>query len=123
MPIVRETDAILHDAHGSTFAAFVAPSLGSSQLCAWSLTVPANLPGVPHRPNREEVLLVLAGELTLTLDGVQSMLRAGDVAVFPAGGEVCVDSGPAGASAWVTTTPGLEAVLPDGSRLSPPWAR
>jgi hypothetical protein len=40
----------------------------------------------------------------------------------PAGSELCVDTGPAGASAWVTTTVGLEAVMPDGSRFAPPWA-
>jgi hypothetical protein len=31
-------------------------------------------------------------------------------------------SGAAGATAWITTTPGLEAVMPDGTRLAPPWA-
>ncbi len=39
-----------------------------------------------------------------------------------AGSELRVDSGPDGASAWVTTTAGLEAVTADGTRISPPWA-
>jgi hypothetical protein len=40
----------------------------------------------------------------------------------PAGSELRVDAGAEGASAWVTTTPGLEAVTADGGRISPPWA-
>ena len=70
MPVIRSADAAVHQAHGSTFSSFVAPSRGSAQLCAWQLTVPAGLRGVAHRPTREEVLLLLDGELTVTLDGI-----------------------------------------------------
>lgn len=89
--------------------------------CAWQLTVPANLKGAVHRPTREEVLLVLDGELRVTLDGTYSALHSGDALLVPADSELRVDAGPDGASAWVTTTPGLEAVTPDGARISPPW--
>ncbi len=34
-----------------------------------------------------------------------------------------VDAGPDGATAWVTTTPGLEAVTADLTRIRPPWAQ
>lgn len=79
--------------------------------------------GVAHRPDREEVLLVLNGELHVTLDGTTTVLQSGDVALVPAGSELRVDAGPDGATAWVTTTPGLEAVTADGTHISPPWAR
>jgi quercetin dioxygenase-like cupin family protein len=122
MPVIRSADATVHQVHGSTFSSFVAPSRGSAQLCAWRLTVPAGLHGVAHRPTREEVLLLLEGELTVTLDGIATVLAAGDVILVPANSEVRVDAGTAGAAAWVTTTPGLEAVMTDGSRIAPPWA-
>jgi quercetin dioxygenase-like cupin family protein len=123
MTVVRAADAVPYDTHGSRFLSYVSPSRGSSELCAWRLSVPADLRGVVHRPTREEVLLVLDGDLLVTVDGVRDHLRAGDVLRVPAGSELSVDAGPQGASAWVTTTTGLEAVLADGSRLSPPWAR
>lgn len=124
MPVIRPAGAVAFAAHGSRFLASVSPSAsGSSQLCAWRLDVPADLQGTTHRPTREEVLLVLEGELHVTLDGVSSRLRPGDVALVPPDSELRVDAGPDGASAWVTTTPGLEAVLADGSRFAPPWAR
>ena len=66
--------------------------------------------------------LLLDGELTITLDGTATDLAAGDVVLVPAGSELRVDGGTSDATAWVTTTPGLEAVMADGSRIAPPWA-
>ncbi|WP_029429977.1 cupin domain-containing protein [Blastococcus sp. URHD0036] len=122
MTVVCAADAQLFEAHGSRFHAYVSPSRGSAQLCAWRLEVSPGLHGVPHRPTREEVVLVLTGELSASVDGTRSALGPGDVLVVPPGAEFAVDGGPEGCTAWVTTTPGLEAVLPDGSRLRPPWA-
>ncbi|MDQ6947378.1 MAG: cupin domain-containing protein [Actinomycetota bacterium] len=122
MPIVRSTESITFETHGSCFNSYVAPSRGSRQLCAWRLDVPSGLDGVTHRPSREEVLLVLSGELRVTLDGVESHLQPGDVALVPANSELRVEAGTQGASAWVTTTPGLEAITDDGTRIIPPWA-
>jgi quercetin dioxygenase-like cupin family protein len=123
VPVIDSTEATTFETHGSRFSSYVARSRGSSELCAWRLDVPANLDGVAHRPNREEVLLVLDGELQITLDGAHAELHRGDVALVPANSELRVDAGPLGATAWVTTTPGLEAVMSDGSRIAPPWAQ
>lgn len=57
MPIFAPADSTDFTTHGSTFAAYVNPSRGSAELCAWKLTVPPDLAGVAHRPSREEVLL------------------------------------------------------------------
>ena len=82
----------------------------------------AGVVGVAHRPSREEVLLVLSGQLRILLAGQPSRLGPGDVVLVPAGTEFRVEAGPNGATAWVTTTPGLTATLPDGSRFAAPWA-
>jgi quercetin dioxygenase-like cupin family protein len=123
MPVLRPVDAVRHEAHGAAFHAVVAPSRGSAELCAWRLEVPPGQVGAPHRPSREEVLLVLDGDLVVTLDGEASAVGEGDVVLVPAGAELRVDGGVTVASVWVTTSPGLEAELADGSRLTPPWAR
>lgn len=123
MPVIHPADAAPHETHGSHFLSYVSPSRDSTQLCAWQLTVPADVQGVAHRPTREEVLLVLTGALQVTLDGTTTALAPGDVVLVPAGSELRVDAGPDGANAWVTTTPGLEAVTADGTRITPPWAR
>src|SRR3954470_7299481 len=121
MPVFREQDAVPHQLHGATFHSYVAPSSGSSELCAWRLDVAAGTVGVPHRVNREEVLLVLAGEVVATIEGVGSPGRAGGLAFVPAGASFGLDNtSGAPAAAWVTTTVGLEATLADGSSISPP---
>ena len=58
------------------------------------------------------------------LDGVTANLMPGEVVVVPAGAQLKVDNASAeAATAWVTTSVGLEATLPDGSLISPPWVR
>ena len=107
MPVVRPADAALFETHGSRFLSFVSPSKGSSQLCAWQLTVPANVRGVTHRPSREEVLLVLAGELQVTLDGTTQ--RCTQETLF---------SCPPTASSESTPD---QTARPPGSRQPPAW--
>jgi uncharacterized RmlC-like cupin family protein len=128
MPVIYAADAVAHEMHGSRFTSYAAPARGSAELCAWRLDVPAGSAGTPHVVSREEVVFVLGGTLYVTLgNGTEASgvtCRPGDAVVVPAGSSVRFDnSGDEPASAWVTTSVGLEAVLPDGSRLSPPWVR
>lgn len=122
MPVIHAPDAVVHRLHGSTFTSYVAPATGSQELCAWRVEVPAGTTGVAHRVTREEVILLLDGALTVTLDGQPSTPAVGDVVLVPAGAQVRVDN-PATvpATAWVTTSVGLRAELPDGTLVSPAW--
>lgn len=122
MPVVPSASAVVHEVHGSTFRSYVTSDRGAATLRAWQLEVPAGSSGVAHRPTREEVMLLLTGAFTATLDGDVHALAAGDVLLVPADSELTLDGGPDGATAWVTTTAGLEAVMADGTRMSPPWA-
>ena len=122
MPIYGSADADSFQAHGSRFISFVRTERGASSLCAWRLEVAPELAGVPHRPSHEEVILVLGGQMRVTLDGVAKDVAAGDVIHVPENAELQVDGGPAGATAWVTTTPGLRAIIGDQT-IVPPWAQ
>ena len=123
MPIVRASEGHLYEAHGARFTSYAATARGSKRLCAWRLELPPQSHGVAHRPSEEEIVLVLEGAINCSLDGVEIELDPGDVVVVGAGSELRVDTGAVCASAWVTTTSGLEAELSDGSRFAPPWAR
>lgn len=123
MPVVRSDNAVLFETHGSRFHSYASPSRGSAQLSAWRLEVPAGLQGVAHRPNREEILLMLSGELDVTVAGERFAVVSGDVVVVPCRSELRVDGGRSDAQAWVTTTLGLEAVMADGTTIVPPWAK
>lgn len=124
MAVYRGSEAVAHRMDGVTFHAYASPSNGSRELCAWRVEIASGVTGSPHRVGRDEVLMVLAGELSITLDGVPARIAAGDVVVIPAGSEFQAgNDGPVTAAAWVTTSAGFEATLPDGTRLTPPWAR
>lgn len=122
MPAIKQNDSTDHEIHGSVFRSYVTSADGS-QLCAWQLVVPASVDGVAHRPDQDEVLLILEGKLSATLNGEQNTLVPGDVLLVRAGDLLKVDTGCDGAKAWVTTTAGLTATMTDGSRLAPPWAQ
>jgi quercetin dioxygenase-like cupin family protein len=122
LPIYSPTDADEFEAHGSRFSSFLRTARGASSLCAWRLDVAPDVRGVSHRPDHEEVILALTGRLEVTLDDDRQTATAGAVIHVPAGTEFRVDGGPDGATAWVTTTPGLTATIGD-TTMAPPWAQ
>ena len=123
MPIVRPADSTRYELGEAQFETYVAPSTGSEELCAWRLAVRPGVRGLAHRPSNEEVLLVLSGTLCGALGGEAFALAPGEVLHVPADVEVRIDGGSEGATAWVSTTRGLEAVTAAGERLTPPWAQ
>jgi mannose-6-phosphate isomerase-like protein (cupin superfamily) len=124
MPVVHAPEAVVHELHGARFTAYANPASGSKELCAWRLDVPAGSRGLAHTVSREEVFFLMEGAVSITIDGTVNSLVPGDAAVVPAGATLCVDNdGEEPASAWVTTSVGVEAVLADGTRIAPPWTR
>jgi len=63
-------------------------------------------------------------ELLITLDGTPHRVGAGDAVGVHPGSTLAVENpGDGTAVTWVTTSPGLEATLDDGTRIAPPWTR
>jgi len=123
MPVVRASEAVTHEIHGARFVSFATPLTGSKELCAWRGEIPAGTKAPAHTVNREEIFHLLDGELLITLDGRTDRIRAGDTLIINPGATLAVEN-PTDRTAvsWVTTSIGLEAVLADGTRITPPWA-
>ena len=84
----------------------------------------AGLSGQEHRVSHEEVFLVQSGSPRLVINGEESELSPGQVALAPAGALLRLDNdGPDEASPWVTTSVGLTAQVADGTALTPAWTR
>jgi quercetin dioxygenase-like cupin family protein len=123
MPVVHSSAATVHEIHGARFVSYATPASGSSELCAWRVEIAAGTPGVEHTVTREEILHLLVGSPVVTIDGQSTAMAPGDTAIVPAGARFRIDNpGAETAEAWVTTSVGLQAVLADGSTISPPWA-
>jgi mannose-6-phosphate isomerase-like protein (cupin superfamily) len=124
MPVIRATQSVVHQMHGTSFTSYASPARGSRELCAWRVEIPGHTEGVPHHVSREEVLYVLSGTLRVTVDGDAADAAAGDVVLVPAGAQFgASNQTDVPATAWVTTTVGFAGVLPDGSWFTPPWTR
>lgn len=122
MPVVRAAEADVHEMHNARFISYARPGTGSTELCVWQLEVAAGTAGAPHRVLREEVFVVLAGEIVLAIDDVPERLSAGDAAVVPGGAHIRVDNlGESPAVLIVSVPVGFSGELADGSRFTPPW--
>ncbi|MCX4401749.1 cupin domain-containing protein [Streptomyces sp. NPDC059837] len=123
MPVVRSSEAVVHEIHGVRFVSYATPLSGSKELCAWRGEIPAGAKGPLHTVNREEIFHLLTGELLITLDGRTERITAGDTAIINPGATLGIENPTQEtATAWVTTSIGLQAELADGSVLTPPWA-
>ena len=124
MPFVRTTDTTTHEANGARFTPYANPTLGSTDICVWQVTIPAGTTGVPHTLNHEEVVVVLNGEIQFRLDEDTATLRPGEAIVIPAGHAMCIDNHDTRpASIIASTRVGIEAAMADGTRFTPPWSR
>jgi mannose-6-phosphate isomerase-like protein (cupin superfamily) len=121
MPVIPAAEAVVHELHGTRFVAYAAPSRGSDELCAWRVEVPAGSAGTPHTVTREQVLCLVSGTARVTLGDETRTVTAGDVIVVPVGPAFCLETTIEPVVAWVTTSVGLRAELPDGSTIAPPW--
>lgn len=124
MPVMPASEAKVHEFDGSRWKAFVAPSRGSSELCAWRAEIPADAKTSPHRVNKEEVLLVLKGRLRMVHEGCDMIAESGDAIVVPPDTEVHITNvGDETAETWVTTSVGFSGTMSDGTVFTPPWVQ
>ena len=111
------------DLPGVQFIAGAAPSLGSDQLCVWTIVVaPGHSSPEAHTLDRDEVFTVADGTIRLQDDAAP--LRAGDTAVVRAGTPIQLANPDEGAArAHVAIQAGFRATMADGTDLgTPPWA-
>ncbi|MFE4457386.1 cupin domain-containing protein [Nocardia tengchongensis] len=122
MPVVHAADIQPHEMHGSRFTPLIRPGTGSSELCVWRLEIGPGVLGVEHRVHREEAFVVLAGSITITIEGESAHLAAGDAAVAPAKSVICL-ANPADrpAEVLVSAPVGFTGELLDGTVVNPPW--
>ncbi len=123
MPVIRSADAQVHEIHNARFTSFIRPGTGSAELCVWQTEVAPGSVGVPHRILREEVFVLLSGEVEIAIDGEVASMKQGDAAVAPAGSMIgLTNTADEPAVLFVTVPVGFSAELPDGSTFVPPWA-
>jgi mannose-6-phosphate isomerase-like protein (cupin superfamily) len=121
--VTRADEAPTFQLPGLEFTGLASPSRGSSGVCTWRLTLSPGLESPePHTLDRDEIFMVTVGAIRLAPDA--ESLRAGDVAVVPAGTPIQVSNAGDGTSEVVVAiAAGFTATAADGSPIgTPPWA-
>jgi mannose-6-phosphate isomerase-like protein (cupin superfamily) len=124
VPHVSNAAAPTFTIPGLTVTGLAAPSRGATETSVWTLEIPPETPGTPHSVDREEIFVALAGRAAAELSGRRIDLEPGDALIVPAGEPFALANPHAEPFRAVAATPvGCHAVLPDGERFLPPWAR
>jgi len=121
MPVVRAADARRAEGPDTRRAGLATASLGASELTVCSVDAEFGWQGVPHKHDREEVVVVVAGAGTAVLDGVAYEIEAGDTVIVPAGVVHAFAAGAGGIECITCEPAGIRIFDPDGNEKEAPW--
>ncbi|NUP49242.1 MAG: cupin domain-containing protein [Catenulispora sp.] len=116
--------APVFDLDGFTFRPLAVPSRGSAELAIWALDLAPGARSEPHSMDREEVFIVISGQISATVDGEAVLAGPGDAIVVPANAELQLGNASAEepAQATAATSVGMIATV-GGNAFPPPWAQ
>lgn len=108
---------------GIAFRTLVSPVRGGTEFAMWRVNLGPHTPGTPHRLTRQEVLHVVAGEVSASIAGKTMTARSGDTIVVPAMTDFALEnatSSPAEIIAFMAA--GGQALVGGEPAFTPPWA-
>ncbi|MGN6563613.1 MAG: cupin domain-containing protein [Thermomicrobiales bacterium] len=125
MAVVHGSTLQFVETPGGNFGSGVAtPSRGATEV---SVIRQRQLPGganPAHTHDREEVMVVLAGMVTVTVAGEARALGAGDALIVPPRTSHTVANSGAEPAEWLLIAPaGVRFFHTNGEEGSPPWSR
>jgi quercetin dioxygenase-like cupin family protein len=122
MPVIPAPSDWTHEIPNVRFRSLATPSRGSRENSVWRLRFAAGTRSVPHSLTREEIFVVLSGELEVNMEGGRQVARPGDAIVVPPGVEFSVDTREE-AELLACFPVGGQAQLATGELIAPPWAQ
>ena len=109
---------------GNCTSALATPSRGAQEV---TVIRQHEIPGGHnplHRHNREEVMVMLAGTVTVTVDAVQETLQPGDTLIVPAQALHQIANTGHEPAEWLIIAPqGRRFFSASGEEASPAWAQ
>jgi mannose-6-phosphate isomerase-like protein (cupin superfamily) len=125
MNVVHASESEFIETPGSNFGVAVAtPTRGAAEV---SVIRQRQLPGganPPHTHDREEVMVILAGEITMRIDDRSIELGPNDAAIVPPGTMHSIENASSEPAEWLLIAPaGVRFFHANGESGSPPWSR
>ena len=123
MPKIDNSQPQSFDIPGVRFTPVASPSRGSSETAIWRCVVQPGSNGRPHHVTREEIIVAVQGEGTVSVGTDAHLLRPGDAFAIPAFTDFKVDcTGDVPFEAMVVLPAGGRAVVAGQPSFQPPWS-
>jgi mannose-6-phosphate isomerase-like protein (cupin superfamily) len=123
-PLATIADAKEFARDGFTFRPLAVPSRGSTELAIWALEIAPGAASELHSMDREEVFVVVRGQVSATVGGVEVDATDGDAIIVPTGALLQIRNACSQnpASLTAATSVGMKATVGDVT-FPPPWAQ
>ena len=124
MGVIRASElASVETPGGNTTAPITTRARGATEISLiWQRQVSGASIGL-HTDDREEVLVLTRGRLTVTAGDEQATLEPGDVVIVPANMPHELANAGNGPAEWFLVAPaGRRYFTPDGQEWTPPWS-
>jgi quercetin dioxygenase-like cupin family protein len=122
MPVITAPSDWTHQLPDVRFRSLATPSRGTRENSVWRVSFAAGAQGARHSVTREEIFVVLSGQLRVELEGRVQEACEGDVILVPAGVEFSAST-QHGAELLCCFPVGGQARLGTGELITPPWAQ
>ncbi len=124
MNIVRKQAVnMIASPNGNHSGAVATASKGAAEVHVIRQTEAAGGKNPPHKHSTEEVMVMLAGAVTVTVDGAVETLAAGDTLIVPAGVVHQIANSGDKTAEWLIISPaGRSFEAPTGQSLVPDWS-
>jgi mannose-6-phosphate isomerase-like protein (cupin superfamily) len=123
MTIIREHDAPRFSDDGVGVTGLASPSRGCATVSAWRVVLDPGAASPEHTLTSDEAFVALRGTATVSLDGAEQDLGAGDcLVVAPERRFVIRNDGAEPFEAVCSMAAGARAVVAGQGEFVPPWA-
>jgi mannose-6-phosphate isomerase-like protein (cupin superfamily) len=96
---------------------------GPATPAVWQVEIDPGTPATPHQPTRVEVFVVIEGEASVVIHGVDAVAHTGDAIVVPPDVDFALsNSGDEPVRLLCCLPVGGQAPTEDGGTFTPPWA-
>lgn len=123
MAVAKGAQAPAFEREGITARSGAVPSRGSTELAAWSIEIAPGAKSAPHSVDREEIFVVIAGELSARIDEEDFSAGEGDTLIVKPNTPFQIfnrTSNPV--RAVCITSAGMQATIGE-QVITPPWSR
>ena len=123
MAVIRAADVESFELMGNHMRGLATPTRGAAEVAVWRGSMEPGAATPPHTHDREEVVVVLAGAGSASMNGERVDVAPGDVLIVPPNTLHQLFATKGEAFDGLAVMPlGTRTFTPDGEELETPWA-